>query len=201
MTLLSSRKDLNRRIRHTSDRQLDGAIAFVLIAAVIVLLASISTHRPLQKTKTLYGDPAQGPVVVKLSGDLEQAGIYYLPDHTSLGRLLEMAGVADDRHMNREILNKRMVAGQTVKLRNGHAPEIAWMSPRERLALDLPIDLNRATAEDLELIPGIGEKTAARIVHFRETSGPFKKVTDLMHVPGIKEKKMARWQRYFYLPP
>jgi len=77
---------------------------------------------------------------------------------------------------------------------------LGQMDAAERLALDLPIDLNHATRDELMLVPGIGETTADRIVTFRNTSGLFKKEADLKMVPGIKEKKLKRWERYFYLP-
>ncbi len=51
-----------------------------------------------------------------------------------------------------------------------------------------PINLNTATAAELEKLPGIGPATALRIVEFRTKNGAFKKVEDLMNVRGIGEK-------------
>ena len=53
-----------------------------------------------------------------------------------------------------------------------------------------PLDLNRATASDLEKLPGIGPTLAARIVAWRETHGPFKSVEDLLAIPGIGPKTL-----------
>jgi competence protein ComEA len=50
------------------------------------------------------------------------------------------------------------------------------------------VNLNTATAEQLEALPGIGPRTAVRIVEYRQKSGGFKKVEDLMNVQGIGEK-------------
>jgi len=182
-------------------RQVDGVIVFVLITAVICLLSFLSVRPTLRDAVIVHGDPRDGSVVVKLSGDISQGGIYYLPDHTSLSRLLDIAGIKHQDRIDKGILKTLLVTGQMVTLNADHHLRIGWMDAKERLALDLPIDLNRATVEDLVLIPGIGEKTAAGIVRFRETSGPFRKMADLMNVPGIKEKKLAKWERYFYLPP
>ena len=54
-----------------------------------------------------------------------------------------------------------------------------------------PVRLNRATAAELEELPGIGPVTAGRIVAHRETHGPFLTVEDLLDVPGIGEGKLA----------
>ncbi|GAB4274962.1 MAG: ComEA family DNA-binding protein [Coriobacteriia bacterium] len=53
-----------------------------------------------------------------------------------------------------------------------------------------PIDVNRASAEELETLPGIGPVTAAAIIAERETNGPFRSVDDLLRVRGIGEKKL-----------
>jgi competence protein ComEA len=50
------------------------------------------------------------------------------------------------------------------------------------------INLNTATATELEALPGVGAATAARIVEYRQKHGAFKKVEDLMNVRGIGEK-------------
>jgi competence protein ComEA len=54
------------------------------------------------------------------------------------------------------------------------------------------VNLNTATAADLEGLPGIGAKTAARIVEYRQKNGPFKKVEELMNVRGVGEKNFLK---------
>ncbi len=48
-----------------------------------------------------------------------------------------------------------------------------------------PVDINTATAEDLQKIPGIGEALARRIIEFRKEHGRFEKVDNLLNVRGI----------------
>lgn len=56
---------------------------------------------------------------------------------------------------------------------------------------DGPIHLNRATAAELDELPGIGPVIAQRIVDHRESNGPFQTIEDLLDVPGIGEAKLA----------
>lgn len=74
------------------------------------------------------------------------------------------------------------------------AAEIDARSPRAQVTPGRAagIDLNTATAAQLELLPGVGPTLAARIVQDRQANGPFKSVDDLDRVkgigPGIVEK-------------
>jgi competence protein ComEC len=54
-----------------------------------------------------------------------------------------------------------------------------------------PLDINSASSWQLESLPGIGPVTAARIVDFRETFGPFPAVEGLLEVSGIGESTLA----------
>ena len=78
---------------------------------------------------------------------------------------------------------------------NGHTvtPVSGIVFPTEQENGDYPdsllpgekIDVNTAAAEDLQRLPGIGEKRAEDIVSRREEHGPFVSIDDLMQVPGI----------------
>ena len=58
-------------------------------------------------------------------------------------------------------------------------------------ALLLALNLNTASIRELEALPGIGPALAKKIVEFRQKKGGFKRIEELLAVPGISEK---RWR-------
>lgn len=77
-----------------------------------------------------------------------------------------------------------LFAGQVALLAQAQAPAKATAGT--------VVNLNTATAEQLDALPGIGAAMAARIVEHRQKNGPFKKVEDLMNVRGIGEKNFLK---------
>jgi competence protein ComEA len=80
-----------------------------------------------------------------------------------------------------------MLAGQAVAQSQPDRPA----SPRP----DTPsavVNLNTATSGQLQELPGIGARTAERIIQYREKNGPFKKIEELMNVQGIGEKTFLK---------
>jgi len=64
-----------------------------------------------------------------------------------------------------------------------------------------PIDLNTATLEQLEQLPGIGPSTAKAIIQFRKKSGPFKRVEDLLAIHGISKARLEKLRPYVTVSP
>ena len=80
------------------------------------------------------------------------------------------------------------------------APALAQQSPnaapkppsKAQAKADSVVNLNTASAADFESLPGIGKSTAQRIVEYRQKSGGFKKIEELMNVKGIGEKSFLK---------
>ena len=64
-----------------------------------------------------------------------------------------------------------------------------------------PINLNTATIAQLETLPGVGPNTAKSIVDFRNHSGPFQRVEDLLAIKGISKSKLEKLRPYVTIMP
>ena len=67
-------------------------------------------------------------------------------------------------------------------------------------SLLLILNLNTATPQQLEALPGIGPVLAKRIVEFREKKGSYKRIEELLAIPGISEKKWKVLRAYLTVP-
>ena len=59
-----------------------------------------------------------------------------------------------------------------------------------------PINLNSATSEELQQVPGIGPATADKILQMRKSYGAFKTVDDLLAIRGIGKKRLDKMRKY-----
>ena len=81
------------------------------------------------------------------------------------------------------------------------ARSAAKAAPTAKAVPTAIVNLNTASAPDLEGLPGIGAKTAARIVEYRQKNGPFKKVEELMNVRGVGEKNFLKLKPQITVAP
>jgi competence protein ComEA len=63
------------------------------------------------------------------------------------------------------------------------------------------VNINTATATELEALPGVGAATAKRIIEYRQKNGPFKKIEDLMNVQGVGEKSFLKLRPQISVSP
>jgi competence protein ComEA len=129
-------------------------------------------------------------VVVQAAGAVAQPGVYSLADGARVADLVTKAGGATpDAELDAVSLAAKLVDGQRVYVpRVGEAdPSVvgASTSPAPGPTPEAPLDLNLATVEQLDQLPGVGPTTAAAIVAHRERHGPFGAVDSLLEVRGI----------------
>jgi len=93
-------------------------------------------------------------------------------------------------------IDSALKSGDKVILEDGEIPRTGRISGIKSISLGIPIGINSATAEDLEALPGIGEKLALRIVAYRGENGKFQNMDALLEVNGMGEKKLSRIKPY-----
>jgi len=181
----------------STEGQRDGAIVIVVIAVIFLTISYLSSQFPSQVNNIPFGDKSSGPVIAGISGTAGLNGIFYLPGKARVCDLLEAAGIGNTEAFDENTLNRRLSAGEAVVIESYGRLRIQEMNNENKVALGIPIDINKASLYDLTLINGIGEKTAWQILQFREKSGRFERVEDLMKIHGIKDKKFQKLKGYF----
>jgi competence protein ComEA len=132
--------------------------------------------------------PLPSLVVVHVAGAVRSPGVYALDDTARvIDALAAAGGAAPDADVDQLNLAALVVDGLQIRV-----PVIGEVlaAPVGGVASG-PVDLNRASAAELETLPGVGPSIAAAIVAFRDESGPFLTVDDLLEVPGIGPAKLA----------
>lgn len=139
---------------------------FLLIAAIsggIMLGMQRTRNQPVEIFLSQTEPPEQAGELY-VDGAVANPGIYAWQDDDTLQTLLSNVGVEAEADLSRiEIYIPREGEDQ---------------SPQK-------IDINRAEPWLLEALPGIGETLAQRIIDYRGTNGPFKRIEDLLKVSGI----------------
>jgi competence protein ComEA len=169
------------------------AVVLVLAAVAVAVLVSAVTSAgttvamPVAPFSAAPTTPTTPPLLVHVLGAVRTPGLYSLPAGARVVDALTAAGgLADDADPAGVNLARRVGDGEQLTLpRVGEAPPAA-------ASAEAPgrIDLNTATPEQLESLPGIGPALAARIVSWREENGGFSSADDLLEVPGLGEKSV-----------
>jgi competence protein ComEA len=140
-------------------------------------------------------------VVVHVAGEVRRPGVYRLRASDRVQDAVDLAGGATRRanldglnlaaklEDGRQIVVPRRGAGGASVAADGAAG--GGGAGAAGGAASGPVNLNTATAEQLDSLDGVGPTTAQKIIDYREQHGGFGSVNELDRIPGIGEKRMA----------
>lgn len=158
--------------------------------------ASASTVGPVATATTVAAE-----VVVHAAGAVVEPGLYRLAIGARIADLLAVAGGATpEADLDRLNLAAPVADGQRVYvLRRDETAEpvavggVGGAPPGASAVTTVPgpVDLNSATAAELDTLPGVGPSTASAIIAYRDEHGSFTAVDELLEVRGIGEAKLA----------
>lgn len=160
-----------------------GIFLGVAAGAVILIIAASPRGTPIMLAEL----PTSSPLQVHISGGVTNPGVYSLPPDSRVSDAVSAAGgLLDTANQNEINLAARLQDGQKLTI-----PQYSTENniPDKSGSISIPgngkININTATLEMLDDLPGIGEGKAQEIITYREKNGWFSTIEDIQNVPGI----------------
>lgn len=183
----------------------DGKIAIVLLAAALVVGGAFGlTRRAEPKSLSASAPPTSAEQIasiqVHVAGWVSAPGVVSLEEGALAADAIAAAGGLRPGARVDGVNLAAPVADGTQLIVPG--PDDSPSQPGTGLPGGTGglVAVNRATAAELETLPGVGPVLASRIVAYREQNGPFSSVEDLLSVPGIGEAKLAALRDLITVP-
>jgi competence protein ComEA len=124
-----------------------------------------------------------------VAGRVRRPGLVSLPAGSRVQDAIRVAGgVTSGADLDAVNLARKLTDGEQVRIPSHGDPAPPPAAGAAGPGPTGPIDLNTATVEQLDTLPGVGEVTAGRIVAYR-TAHPFTTVDELLEVPGIGQRR------------
>lgn len=194
-----------------------GMLLGLLVTSVLLLISRplsgqpITLSPPPTLTHTSPPEPTgtPEPLQVQIGGEVLHPGIYAINRERRLADLIEMAGgFTPNADVDRVNLAVLLHDGDYlfIPALNENIPETARNAPANLYqnlgpTFEYPLNLNEASQEALESIPGIGPSKARDILAYKETLGEFTALEELINVPGIGEATLDILRDYLIVEP
>ena len=167
----------------------------IVVAVVCVLSAGVvfrGHSQPIAMTEPLIIAPPN--ITVDVAGGVNLPGVYSLPANSRVIDALKIAGNAKPGMDVSDLNLARIIKDGEQIYVDPNLPTAISKSIATTVVKKLtgPLNINRATLAQFDLLPGIGPVIAARIVTYRKVNGPFSVIEDLQKVSGIGSAKFAQ---------
>jgi competence protein ComEA len=136
---------------------------------------------------------APAEVVVDVAGAVRRPGVYHLSQGSRITDAIARAGGMTPHAEAASVdLAAPLADGEQVLVPSAVAAAAAPApaGPSAAPTASAPVDLNTATAEQLDALPGIGPTTAQKIIDYRQQHGPYTSIDDLDAISGIGPAKI-----------
>ena len=169
------------------------AILFIVIGLLSAGLIFLVSSQPRGNPINLLPPPTSPPIQVHITGEIEQPGVYELPVNSRVqDAIREAGGLTKDAEEQGINLAAILQDGQQIRvpcksnpLNQDPKPSNSNDSGRSAIEIPYQININTATADLLETLPGIGPVIASEIINFRQAEGEFNTIEEIQKVHGI----------------
>jgi competence protein ComEA len=173
-------------------RLLAAAVALAVVLFVAVPHLQHGGGRPVvPPLRPARTHAAVAQVVVDVAGAVRRPGLYHLARDARVADAIAAAGGAT-RHADVDAVNLAAPVADGVQVLVPSRGADGGSSAAAGGGGGSPVDLNSATVEQLDALPGVGPSTAQKIVDYRQAHGAFHSLAELDAVPGIGAGKIAQ---------
>lgn len=168
---------------------------FLLVCVISIAVVARGHSVPVVEPAPIVIAPPK--VMIDVAGGVKKPGVYELPANSRVMDAIKAAGGVKPGTDTSDINLARVVKdGEQIYVEPAPVPNSTFRNAPTRVVNKKsgPININRATAAELDSLPGIGPVIAARIIDYRKTNGPFLSVDDLQKVSGIGSAKFAQFK-------
>lgn len=176
-----------------TQRKALGAVAiFAIAVSAFFIFKPHDAEAIAPQVPTMVAPPM---VVVDVQGEVNKPGVYDLPVNSRVNDAIKAAGGASKSADLSYINQARMVKdGEQIYVDKKVSGTTSSTVRRSSTAINGILSINRATAKELEKLPGIGPVLAGRIIDFRKSNGNFQSVDDLRKVQGIGASTLEKFR-------
>lgn len=193
-----------------SKKKLIGSVVILLILAAF-LVVGLFLKRPKvhdlneedifveSTSKTSVAQSDAKLVTVYINGEVKSPGVYKLRSGSIIEDLIKAAGgYTESADLNNKLNLAKKLKDEDYYYVEKKA-EASGLTANAGTAIKVPngndkINLNNATLEELDKIPGVGPATAQKIIDYREKNGAFGSLEDLKKVGGIGDKTINNFR-------